>query len=137
MAFPAQADALPVVDSRRDLDVELALLDEAPCAVAALAGPLDDRAGPAAARAAVRADELAERAAGDLLDVPGPLARRARDRLRAGLGPGADAPLARSRDAERHLPLGAGRRLDELDLDLGGYVRATRPLAGTHSAARE
>src|SRR5207302_4290788 len=109
--------------------------DDAPGAVAALAGPLDDRAGAVAARTAVRADELAERAARDLPDVAGPLARRARDRLRAGLGPGPGAQLARGRDAEPHLPLGPGGCLDELDLDLGGHVRAPRSLTGTHGAA--
>ncbi len=87
---------------------------------------LDHPAGAATRRAGLRADELAEGAPRDLLQPPEPLARRARRHLRAWLDPGRLTASARDRDAERNLPLGSRRRLHELDLDVGGDVRAPR-----------
>src|SRR5206468_4713159 len=66
VALAGEPDPLAVVDSRRDLDPEGALLDEPPAAVAALARVVDDRARAVAPRAGVGPHELAERAPRDL-----------------------------------------------------------------------
>ena len=84
---PRMPDPLAVVDPGRDLDVELLRLDRAPVAVAGGAGRLDDGAGAEAGRAGLRAHELAEDAARDLLQLATARAGRARDALGARLGP--------------------------------------------------
>ena len=124
MTLAGDADALPVVDAGRDVDVERPRLRDAPRATALLARVLDDLAAAAAVRARLRADELAEDAARDLMQAAAPLAARAGARLRARLDAVAAADLARRRDLERHLHLRPSRRLDELDLDLRADVRA-------------
>ena len=84
VALAADADALAVVDPRRDLDLERPLLDDAARAVArrctaARRSGRDRRS----ARHACGADELAEDAARDLLEPAGAAARRAGDGRRA------------------------------------------------------
>src|SRR5262249_49162601 len=85
MPFPGDPDLLAVVDARGHLDLEAALLDRPPGALAVEARMLDDASRSAARRAGLRADELAERRAGHLLQAPATSAGRAADRLRAGL----------------------------------------------------
>ena len=96
----------------------------APLAVALLARVLDDRAAAAALRARLRADELAEDAARDLLQPAGAAAAVAVPRLRAGLDAVAAAAPAGDRDVERDGDLRPSRRLHELDLDLRRDVGA-------------
>src|SRR5439155_5408151 len=127
------ADALAVVDPGRDRDLELALLEDPPCALADLAELLDLLAGAGAGRAGVRADELAEDAARDLADPPDTAAGRARRDRASGLGARAAAVLAGHRDCERDLTPGSARRLDELELDLGCDVGP--PGVATRSSA--
>src|SRR5581483_3904819 len=124
MALARDADPLAVVDSGRDLDVELPLLHRATGAAALLARRLDDATGAVAARAGRGADELAEDAARHLLEPPAPAARRALDRAGARLGAAPLAGVARDGHLERHLLGDSGRGLDELDLDLCADVRA-------------
>ena len=66
-----QADLLAVVDSRRDLDRERPLLDDAAGAAALGARLLDPATGAGARRAGLGADELAENAPRHLLQPPG------------------------------------------------------------------
>src|SRR5207248_653686 len=63
----AHADALPIVDAGRDVDVQIAPLDRAPGAFALRAGVIHDLPAAAAGRTRLGAHELAEDAAGDLL----------------------------------------------------------------------
>ena len=86
MALAAQADPLPVVDARRDLDLELALLGHAPGAGAVGTGRLDDLAEAPALRAGLRADDLAEERVRDRLQAARPAAAGAGRRRRAGSG---------------------------------------------------
>ena len=95
-----EADPLAVVDAGRDVDLELALLERAPRAVARLARMLDDAAGAAALRAGRLADELAEDAARDLLEPAGPAAALTGDDVRAGSGAVAAAGLAGGRQLD-------------------------------------
>src|SRR4051794_27923902 len=74
VALAAEADPLPVVDSRRNLDAHRALAQGTARALAARAELLDDLAAPAAARARDRAHELAEEARGHLLELAAPVA---------------------------------------------------------------
>ena len=71
-----------------------------PAPVAARAGLLDDAARARAARAGLRADELAEDAARDLLQLARARRTRAGDAIRAGLGAVAVAALAGGRDLD-------------------------------------
>ena len=123
MALPAQADALAVVDSRRDLDLDPALLGLAAGARAILARRLDDLAAAPALRAGLRADDLAEEGVGDGLQPARPAAARARRPRRARRGAGAVAGRAVDHRGERDRALGALGRFRELDLDLGEDVR--------------
>ena len=127
VALAADPDLLAVVDAGGNRDVEPALGDLPAAAVAFDARRRDEVAGAAALRARRRAHELAEHAARHLLHATAAAARRARDRRRPGLGAVAVAAVAGDADLERDVALDAARRLDELDLDLGGDVGAARP----------
>src|SRR5262249_38923301 len=127
MALAADADLLAVVDPRRDLHLELALLERAPGALALGARRRDDLAGAGALRARGRANELTEHAPGDLLDAAGAAAVRTGDRRRSRLGAAPGATTARDGDSERDVARHATRGVDELDLDLRSDVGAARP----------
>ena len=129
MALATETDALAVVDPRRDLDLELARLEREAGALADGAGRLGHAARTAAGRARLGADELAEDAAGDLLQLSLAAAGRAGDALRPGLGALAVAALAGRRDLELGHPGHAGERIGELDLDRDTDVAAARPAA--------
>ena len=72
MALAGDADPLAVVDPRRDVDLELALLERAAAAVAGRCTVLDPAAACRCSRGRLRADELAEDAPRDLLEPAGP-----------------------------------------------------------------
>src|SRR3954451_7128787 len=131
VALAADPDLLAVVDPLRDLHVDTTLLHRATRAFAGGARGRHDLASASAAGTRLRPDELAEDAAADLLDAPRATARRAVDQARSRLCARGAAPRAGNGDAERHLARRSTRGLDELDLDLGGDVRA----AGAPSAA--
>src|SRR4029453_19267125 len=101
--FARDADALAVVDPRRDLDVECPLLDHAAVTTALATWSLDDPAAARAGRAGVRADELAESAARDLAHAPCAATRRAARHGRARLGSLAAAVRARDGGRKRHM----------------------------------
>ena len=124
MALAAEADPLAVVDARRDLDrraVRSSIARPAPSHV--VHGVSTIRPAPPQRRHGLRADELAEDGVRDLLQPAGAAAGRAG---RPALVPGS-APLpsqvaqatATANGTSRVTPR---RRLDELDLDLGGDV---------------
>src|SRR5207249_571896 len=101
MPLSREADPLPVVDARRDLDVEAPLLEHAACAVAVLAGVLDDPAGTGTAPARLAAHELAEPGTRHVLEASAsPAVRAARDG-RAGLDLRGDVRSARAARARR------------------------------------
>jgi hypothetical protein len=60
VAHAGQPDLLAVMESRRDLDVDCALLDDQAVAYTLVARVLDQLAEPAAPGTGLRADELAE-----------------------------------------------------------------------------
>ena len=101
---------------------------------------LGDAAGTAACRARLRADELAEDAAGNLLQLSMAVACRAGDFFRSGLGALAVAPLARRRDLDLDGPCHAGERIGELDPDRDSDVPAAcaaAPVAGEQIVPEE
>ena len=110
MAGAADPDLLAVVDPGRDLDLELYLLERAAGTLAADARRLDDAPGAAAGRARLRAHELAEDAARDLLQLPLPPHVVQVTRSRPRLGALAVAALAGRRDL--HLDGRASRRVN-------------------------
>ena len=97
---------------------------------------LDDHAAARALRARLRAHELAEDAARDLLQAAGAVAAR---RTRSAPCPARRRRRRRSRTATATsngtATFVAARRVDELDLDLGRDVRAAR--GGRAAAAAE
>src|SRR5207244_11694654 len=101
VAFARDADALTVVNAGRNVDLQLAILDRAAGALAVWTMVLDDHAAAAAVGAGLRAHELAEDTARDLVQPAAPLAARARPRLRPRLDAVATARLARDGDLER------------------------------------
>ena len=105
------------------------MLERAAGAPADRAGSLGDAAGTAARRAGLRADELAEDAAGDLLQLSVAAAGRAGDAFRSGLGALAVAALARRRDLDLDGPRHAGERIGELDPDRDSDIAAARAAA--------
>ena len=126
VAGAADPDPLGVVDSGRDLDLELLRLDCAAISVASSAGGLDHRAGAETRWARLRADELAKDAAGDLLQVAVAAARLAGRPLSAGLGALAFATLAGDSDLDLDRARHAGEGIAELDPDCDADVTATR-----------
>src|SRR5262249_30111608 len=92
------ADLLTVVDSSRDLHLQLPLLECAPGALALSARRRDETSGAAALRTCVGPDELPEHAAGHLLNTARSAAAGTRDRRRSGLGTAAGAAAALNRD---------------------------------------
>src|SRR5438876_7577578 len=115
------------MDSGRDLDLELSLLDRAAVALAVGAWLFDPLAGAPAGRTRLRADELAEGAPGDPLQAARAAAGLTGDRARAGRGATARARAARDRNGKRNLPLDSACSLNELDLDLNSEVCPPRP----------
>ena len=131
VSFARETDPLAVVDSRRDLDVDVALLEDSSRACACLARVLDDLARAAAARTRLASDELAEPGARHSLEVTRAAALFARRDCGARLDSVAAARIASSRDLNRHRASDAGSGLLELDLDLRRNVRPARsPRAG-------
>src|SRR3954447_20433229 len=127
VTLAAQADALAVVDARRDRDLEPALPEHAAVPVADAARRLDLPARASAAGARLGAHELAEDAPRHLLKPPRAAAGRAGRDLAARLGAVAVAVRTGNRDLEWHLAARAGRRIDEVDLDGGSEIGAARP----------
>ena len=134
MAGAADADPLAVVDPGRDLDLELLRLERAAVPRARRAGRLDDRADPHAGGTRLRADELAEDAARDLLQLALTAAGLTGDALGARLGAFAVAALAGGRDLDLDRALDAGERVRELDRDRDADVAAA---AAPAAVARE
>src|SRR6266516_1893226 len=132
MTFAGQPDSLPVVDARGYLDLDVALLEHAVCAVAFLARLLDELPGAVARRACPGAHELPEDAARDLTHAAVAATGRAGADLRLRLGAVSSAALARNRDAEWHVALGSRRHVGmqlageapERALDLVGVRRS-------------
>jgi len=85
----------------------------------------------------LRAHELAEETARDLVQATAALAARAGQRLGARLDTVAAAGLACDRDLERHLDLLSARGLDELDRDLRAQVRPALLRSTTRAAAED
>src|SRR5439155_2779465 len=110
VALAGEPDALAVVDPRRNLDLERALLEQAALAPTAGAGILDDAARTTATGAGLAADELAERRSRDMLDAAGAAAFGTGRRRLAGLDPVAAALVAEERHLDRHASLDSGRR---------------------------
>jgi len=119
-----QADALAVVDAGRHIHVERPLLHEPPPAGAPLAALADELPAPAALRAGLRADELTEGAARDVLHLTHPAADVARGDRRPGLGAVALAAVARHRDLEGNVHRDSSRRVGKVDRHLGDRVGA-------------
>ncbi len=137
MAFAAQPDSLPVVDSRRYLDLEGALFDHAARAVALLTRMLDELPRARAGGTRSGAHELPEDTARDLAHTAAASAGRTRTNLGVGLCTVASATLARNGDAEGHLALRPGRHLREVDLDPRGNVGAAAAPAAPPSPTEQ
>jgi hypothetical protein len=60
MALAGEADALPVVNPGRNVDLERTLLRPTPCSLAVRTGRCHDLARPVALATRLRTDELAE-----------------------------------------------------------------------------
>ena len=136
MALAGEADLLAVVDSGRNLDLERSLLDDPARALALPARMLDHAACTAAARARLRADELAEGRPRDVLEPAGAVAGRATRWLGTGLGAAAAAGRARHGHRKRNIALRSAGSLGEVDLDPSRDIRSARP-AGTARDAEE
>ena len=121
---PADTDPLAVVNPRGDLDLELFTLEREAGTPADGAGIFGHASGTAARRACLRADELAEDASGNLLELSVAVAGRAGDFFRSGLGALTVAPLARRRDLDLDGPRHAGERIGEFDPDWDSDVPA-------------
>src|SRR5262245_28701937 len=134
------ADALPVVDAGRNLDVKGLLLHRSSRTAAGLAGMLDDVSSAAAGGAGLRADELAERAVLDVTEAPGAGARRARGRLRARREARSATRRAGNRDGVADVARRSPSRIDEVDLHLCADVGAAltpRPADAEQIVAEE
>src|SRR5262249_7112001 len=109
-----------------DVDRQRPLLEHTPGPVARRARVLDNRPVAPTTPARLGADELSEDRARNGLQSTAAATLRARHRRRAGLG--AAAPAGRALDGYPHrtLPPGVLGCLDQVDLDLGGDVRAAR-----------
>src|SRR5438067_13431405 len=137
VTFARQADALAVVDARRDLDGQRPLLYDPPAPRAAPARILDHPPRAAASPAGLRAHELAERAPRHVLHVAAALAGRARDGARPGLGAAAVAAVAGDAHLHGHLARRARRRLDEVDRHLRRDVFATHSPAAARRSSEQ
>src|SRR5207302_150694 len=89
-----------------------------------LARVLDVASRPAARRARLGADELAEHASRHLPEAAAAAAGGTRAHLRAGLGAIACTAPTRDRNLERNRTRRPGRRLAEIDLHVRRDVRA-------------
>src|SRR5436305_13353981 len=98
MPFAAQPNALAVVDARRDVARDGALLEYPPSSAALRARRLDPAPRAATGRAGLRPDELAEDAPAHLLHATDAPTGRAHRHLGAGLGTVSIAVGARHRD---------------------------------------
>src|SRR5262249_56990424 len=104
MTFSRDPNLLAVVDSRGDLDIERALLEPAPLAIAARARLFDPLSGAPAGRTRLRADELTEGATRDPLRPSRASAGLADDRARSRCGAGAGACGADDPAPEPNVP---------------------------------
>src|SRR6476469_866178 len=104
MPLTSEPDALYVVDTGWNIDLDGALLQQAAAAVAGAARRFDHASCPFAARADAGAHELAEHALGHLLHPSVAAAGDTRGWARARLGAVASTGLAGARDsdADRH-----------------------------------
>ena len=127
VTLAGEPDALAVVDSGRDLDLEGPLVEHAAGPFATGTRVLDDAARAAATRAGLAADELAEARPRHVLDASGAMAFLAGRRRRAGLDAAASALVAGSRDLDGNLALDPARGLFEVDHDLCGDVGPATP----------
>src|SRR5947207_6845385 len=116
VALARDSDLLAVVDSLRNPDPDRPLLERSALAATLGAGLFYPPTSPTAVGTALSAHELAEGAAGDVLEATRTAARRTRDRARAGRGAAAAAGAARDGDRERDFAFDSRRRLSELDL---------------------
>src|SRR6266540_5546841 len=124
MTLPGQPYPLSVRNPCRHVDRERATLERPSFSCAVLAGLLRDPAVPTTALADPAADELAERRAGNRLQLARAAANGARDDRRAGFRAVAmTRPTAHER-IEVELPGRAMHHLLERDLDRGGDVVA-------------
>src|SRR5262249_13868271 len=137
MPFAGEADALPVVNALRDLDLEAAFHNHATGPLTRLAVLLDATTGAVAVRARRLPDELAEDTARDVLQDPGPTAAGADHRARSRSGAVATARSAGDGGLDRHRHLAPVRSLDEGDLDLGEHVGPASRCATAPSAAEQ
>src|SRR2546426_4308956 len=135
MTFAAQPDSLTIVDARRDLDLDVSLLEHAAGPMAFLTRLLDELPGAVARRTGPGAHELAEDAARDLTHAAVAPTGWAGADLRLRLGAVSSATLAWNRDAERHVALCSSRHLRQVDLDPRRDVGAAR--APSSSPAEE
>src|SRR6476620_3028795 len=115
------------MDPGRNLHLERSLLDSSTVPMAIRARVFDLLPGAAASRTGLRSDELTERAPRDVLQAARAAAGHAGDRSCTRCGPATRARGAGDGDRKRNLPLRSGGTLDELDLNLDGQVRPTRP----------
>ena len=117
-ATTGQPQGRTVVDTGRHVDVERALLDDAPLAAARRARHHDDLAHAAAARARARGDHLAEQALANAAHLARTVAVGAGDRLRPGPGSGAVTCGAHHRSTDRDWYRRTEHRL--LEHEVGG-----------------
>ena len=136
MTLPGQPDPLPVMDACRNLDLDGALLEDAPGPTAFGARRLDLAARATACRTGLGADELAEDTAADLLQPPRATAGRAGRDKSARFRAVAVTVRARHRDLERYVTRRSARRFDELDLHCCNEIGAARD-AAEHVVAEE
>src|SRR6266487_1234473 len=137
MSFPAQPDALPVMDPSRYLHLESALFDYTARTVAFFTCVLDELPRARAGGTRPSAYELPEDAARNLANAPAASAGRAGTDLGVGLGAVPTATLTRNSDAEGHLALRSGCHLGEVDLDPCGNVGAAGATPASPSSAEQ
>src|SRR5207247_10474478 len=125
VALSGDANPLAVVDSGGDLHVEVPLGEHPPVASADATRLLDHAPGAPAARAGLRAHELAEERPRDLLQAAASRACGTRDRARARLRAGSAAGFAGGGDLERDVLRRAVGRLHQVDPDLRPDIRTS------------
>src|SRR5215211_7516038 len=125
VTLTAESDPLSVVDPGRDLHLDLALFDPAPASLAGAARVHHQDTGAPAAGTRPDAPELAERVSRHLRDLSGAAAGLARLCLLPGLDAAPGAHVAGESHGNGNRSGRPVRRLDEVDLDLGGHVAAS------------
>src|SRR6185295_6564101 len=140
LALAGDAQLLPVVDARGDVERKLVIAALATLAAASRAQRVDGLARAAAARAGRHVHEATEHRLLDLTHLAAPVAGAAGRDLRSWLRPASLAALAGLEPRDADGARTAFHRVDELDLDLhpqvGAAHRAAR-LAPAELAAEE